>query len=693
VFTGTPGFLDYRSTGGRAGALDPVPLTAGRALPDGRTLLASGTDGVIRAIDLETGDTSRRFPAPGIAPVSSVMDLSRDGRTVAEVAWEGPESGGGRSVLEVFDAATGKRRLAGARLPPLDAGAVAVSPSGRYVAVSGSSEGRVLIYDTTAPLPEVEQVGSPVSGVIQLPIVTTSARPGPLPTIAGLRRTAGLAFRPDGMLVTGSLAGVVTIVDPKDGSVVTRLSGAPALTSNQNVALSADGSALVTTGTRGIVRWNLTTGRPDRVSRLREDSCWSVAMLAAPQTLLCGGRFGQVVELALENLQPTGTRFDMQAGQVSALVVTSDGRTLTELSDTRPVLARWRLDGTGPVTRRLDVNAAPYQYNADGRRLLVTGRGVRTTAVGDAWPEHSVVDARTGTLVDRLDRYVDAAWTTQPNQLAVWDKSGDPSVIDMGTGRRVLTLHGGVDVPTTAFAATGGKFLVGCGANDIQSCEVWDLRTGDPVFAQAVDTGSAASISADGRFLTWSGEDALVTFDTRTRARRTRTDVTHGAVSPAGVVAGSTLDGRLSFFDARTLRTVGPPLAGAPGPVEQFEFTRDGTVLATRGSDGAVRLIDVSRRVELGEPIQLTRVPDRAPGSALDGLFQVTADPARNIALRGDGTELALPDAHGILVWDLRSEHWREAACAFAGRNLTNAEWRTYFDGLGDYHRSCPATA
>ena len=134
VFTGSPGFLGYTPTGTMRA--DRVPLAAGTFLPDGHTLLAVGTDGVARALDPATGRTVARFPAPAVQPVSARMDLSRDGGTLAVVSWEGPEPSGGRSTLAVYDASTRRRRLPDTRLP-LDVGAVAVSPTGRYVAVSG----------------------------------------------------------------------------------------------------------------------------------------------------------------------------------------------------------------------------------------------------------------------------------------------------------------------------------------------------------------------------------------------------------------------------------------------------------------------------------------------------------------------------------------------------------------------------
>ena len=57
-----------------------------------------------------------------------------------------PRTGGGRATLAVFDVASRERRAPEVALP-LDVGGVAVSPDGRYVAVSGYDDGRVLVYD------------------------------------------------------------------------------------------------------------------------------------------------------------------------------------------------------------------------------------------------------------------------------------------------------------------------------------------------------------------------------------------------------------------------------------------------------------------------------------------------------------------------------------------------------------------
>jgi hypothetical protein len=52
---------------------------------------------------------------------------------------------------------------------------------------------------------------------------------------------------------------------------------------------------------------------------------------------------------------------------------------------------------------------------------------------------------------------------------------------------------------------------------------------------------------------------------------------------------------------------------------------------------------------------------------------------------------LAAPTG-AVYTMDTRPEHWIEVACAIAGRNLTEEEWK---DAFGDrpYHKTCPQHA
>ena len=85
-------------------------------------------------------------------------------------------------------------------------------------------------------------------------------------------------------------------------------------------------------------------------------------------------------------------------------------------------------------------------------------------------------------------------------------------------------------------------------------------------------------------------------------------------------------------------------------------------------------LYDVATGVRIGQPIV---IPD---------------DESNLLAFSIDGTTLAIggrADA-GIKVWDLDPEHWVDAACQVAGRNLTRQEWETNIGDLAEYRPTCP---
>ncbi len=63
----------------------------------------------------------------------------------------------------------------------------------------------------------------------------------------------------------------------------------------------------------------------------------------------------------------------MQHGEISALLLTADGARSSSSSRDQNLVARWRLDGLGPITSSVDSEATPTAYNADGTLLLTSG--------------------------------------------------------------------------------------------------------------------------------------------------------------------------------------------------------------------------------------------------------------------------------------------------------------------------------
>ena len=445
--------------------------------------------------------------------------------------------------------------------------------------------------------------------------------------------------------------------------------------------MATDGSVLVTAGTRGVVGWDLQRNRVRWVADIGGDNCSTVVVEPRSASALCGGRFSRVVSLDLDTGRQSPSGLDMQHGEISALLLTDDG-TLVQLSRTENLVARWRLDGLGPITSSVDTEAIPTAYNADGTLLLTSGPAMRTADGLQPWLELTVISADSGEVAWRGGDVVRAAWTDHPHRLVTWMADGRGAVLDIRSGRVVRDLDGDLYgfPPDGTSLPPGGHHLLGWSAydRDESAWAVWDLRTGEQVLLRALPSARSGSLSRDGRHVVLvQDEDHLATYDVfgadaaidGPQVRRSH--VVAAAMSPNGLVAASRADGRLGFHRAGTLEPLGPPLPQTPGQVEQLAFSRDGGLLVARNTTGEVRLFDTSARTQLGEPIEL-------------GL-----DRMRSVALRPDGRALAVRTDDGLRVWDLRPERWSRAVCELVGRNLTREEWATYLESVGPYRPAC----
>ena len=365
--------------------------------------------------------------------------------------------------------------------------------------------------------------------------------------------------------------------------------------------------------------------------------------------------------------------------------MTPDGHAFVELSNADPSVGRWSLDGTGPVTSLLKLQDDPGGYSPDGRLLLATPRQT------DPDPTPEIVDGRSGRVVDRLTGYQAAGWTSSPAVLVAWDANSFGHLIDAHSHRRLgeLSANFELDPETRRSASVSHLFLAwgedtSAGGTDptALSWRVWDERTGKIVAAgpEPADDWTGVSLSADGRLIVGVVGGQLTTYDITGVDPLDPVELAHvsgvknAAVSPTGAVAASADDGSIVFYDSPNLRGTGQHLPGT-GAIHQFAYSRNGQLLVARGVDNRVHVVDMGQQARVGDPISIN--------GPLDA----------NLALSPDGSELALPDPSGILVWDLRPASWVAAACRVVGRELTPQEWSTYFEGLGSYHPSCPKRA
>jgi WD40 repeat protein len=397
--------------------------------------------------------------------------------------------------------------------------------------------------------------------------------------------------------------------------------------------------------------------------------------------LYCGNFAGEIEERDLTDGQITGVRRDPQGGRVGDLAV-AHGNELVAFGE-GSWMSRWRLDGTGPVaTMALPRAMTLAGYDESGR-------------VADAVPLSGygpprLVDLTTGEEASRFELGAwwgswaggdtIALWTDQGTMLG---RVGSDELIrpESRAVRRTDWVYPDHD-PTTAWAAaTRGRrnllvqFDVRTGAT---TGRVVRLPGGTAWFVANTDAGEKLVVS----YFTGVSQ---VSLDQRQRFRVRMFDVNEGPAGPdaAGFVAAvpetsggvgpvvvADVSGGLQEVDPVTMQPRAV-LPGSVGQIESLTFSDDGSRLLATGANRVAQLFDSETWTRIGA------IPAHTPGSQIEGF------------LRPDGRAVLANGRLGVVEWDLDPERMAEAACELAGRNLTRAEWQTYF-GDQPYRRTCP---
>jgi WD40 repeat protein len=147
-----------------------------------------------------------------------------------------------------------------------------------------------------------------------------------------------------------------------------------------------------------------------------------------------------------------------------------------------------------------------------------------------------------------------------------------------------------------------------------------------------------------------------------------------GAISPDGtrlaVVSGS---GEVGIRQLDGPGWVRPPLAGEVGMVRTVSYAPDGAMFVVADTSGRVQLWDATTGT------LRARLLLRRPGVSASAVFLP------------DGHTVSIATADGaVYEWDTRVERAIEVACAAAGRNMTQTEWREAFPER-PYRETCPA--
>jgi WD40 repeat protein len=676
TFTATPGFASYQYVPAEhfvTGALVPGTSRAVIAL-DGRDL---------RLLDLRTGAVAARFPpAADDSSTFSVVRVSDDGRLVAQLADVSGEPP--TNTLSVYDIATG-RRVFGPLTPAFFVGDVAINSDGSLVAVAGGPNGDLAVYRVA----DAEPVGT-VPGL---------GRPEGL-DIA--RDTAALDFGADGRVYLGSMTGGIRAVDPATMEVVDAYQ-APMLSSHNQV-LATDNGLLIAAGDEAAVAIDTSTGVTRWTIRRERGSnaCSSIAIAASTGRFYCRntfstgarqniGRVGRLEERDLATGLSTGVVLDPQHGTVGDLAVTANERELVIFSHNAPVVSRWRLDGTGPVTTRVarGQGRIAAEYDPTGTTLLVTHYPDQVTLFDDEWSggqsdDVYLWDPVTDRMADPLDGLVRASWAGPPGKLTAAFTDDTVGLYDVTTHSRVKGDNPKLldSVPTTrARSSDGTRIYIGYLDGRIQT---FDSTTGEQITPIIQTHGVFGSISATAGGATVittgfrEGAWSMTIYDAATgKQLGTVPDLNAARVGPDGTLVGANIVGDITEYDPGTLQPIGR-FPGVRGLVNSggLRFSDDGKIMTALSFDRTVSIYDVASRIRLGDPLPV----------------DVTSPQGGN-SLRPDGRAVAVGGGNGdgVAIWDLNPEHLTAAACRLAGRNLTRTEWKTYLAELGHYHPTCPA--
>ena len=143
-------------------------------------------------------------------------------------------------------------------------------------------------------------------------------------------------------------------------------------------------------------------------------------------------------------------------------------------------------------------------------------------------------------------------------------------------------------------------------------------------------------------------------------------------LSPDGrVLAASVGNGSLGFFDAHTMRRLGPLVPVSQNTINWVAFDRSGTKVVTGDIANLARIVDVPSHQTIGPAIK----------NNVAGGGSVFSE---------DGKTLGSTSFAGGVLLAADPVVWRREACEIAGRNLTDDEWAKYLPGEGARQATCP---
>ena len=340
------------------------------------------------------------------------------------------------------------------------------------------------------------------------------------------------------------------------------------------------------------------------------------------------------------------------------LIATAGGRTVQ----------LWSRTGAGPLRTTLPV------LDAQGTSLTTFGGEIVVAAVGDdavaishrpAAAAVGQVTGPTATLDDLTSgerRLAGTVWTSNGRvTLVSGNGTGFASADGARYGRRARSVGDDGSHLGRVAASPDGRFFAIARSGGVVELHDADGEILGPLRNGSLDPDEATehvSFSADGelvaahqlggvgRWTIWR------TADLDRVAGGTAEDLAR-PVLVGELLLASRADGAVLRLDPRSLEPVAAPLVGHTCCLLDADLSSDGSLLATLGLD--------------------VRVWDLATGDQHGAALPV--DRTGNLRWLGTGRRLVVPAADVVTIWDFDVRGWTAAACAFAGRDLSEQEW------------------